>query len=129
METTSLSLSHISHRQDTRNRARNTAYSSTTFSSSMVGRTSAADMSARLAPDNVAPFVEDAVAAVVDDAAAVAAADCRSTASMDARCKAAVSLYGAVFDCTRRSTTVLTRCSEWESDYRQRDLRTASSQP
>lgn len=90
---------------------------------------SAADMSVRLAPDNAAPLVEDAVAAVVDDAAAVAAADYRSTASTDARCKAAVSSYRAAFDCTRRSTAALTQCSEWENDYRQRDLGTASPRP
>lgn len=81
-----------------------------------------ADMSERLAPGNAAPFVEDAAAAVVDDAAAVVAADCRSIASMDERCKAAVSSYRAAFDCIRRLTTALTRRSEWESDYRQRDL-------
>lgn len=87
----------------------------------------AADMSEKLAPDNAALFVEDAAVAVVGDVAAVVAADYRSTASMDARYKAVVSSYRVVFDCTRRLTTALTRRSEWESDYRQRDLRTESS--
>lgn len=86
-----------------------------------------ADMSEKLAPGNAVLFVEDAAAAVVGDAAAVVAVDYRSTASMDARCKAAVSSYRAVFDCSRRSTAALTRRSEWESDYHQRDLTTAPS--
>lgn len=86
-------------------------------------------MSERLAPDNAAPFVVDAAAAVVGDAAAAAAADCRLTASTDAHCKAAVSSCRAAFDYTRRSMTALTRRFEWESDYRQRDLRTARPRP
>lgn len=86
-------------------------------------------MSERLAPGNAALFVQDAAAAVVGDVAAVVAADCRSTASMDGHCKAVVSSYRAAFDCTQRSTTALTWYSEWESDYRQRDLRTAPPRP
>lgn len=85
-------------------------------------------MSERLAPDNAAPFVVDAAAAIVGDAAAAAAADCRLTASTDVHCKAAVSSCKVAFDCIRCSMTALMR-SEWESDYRQRDLGTARSHP
>jgi len=116
---------HINH-HPRRSDITRTVYCFMIFNSSMVGRTSAVDMSERLAPDNAAPFVQDAAVAVVDDAAAVAVADCRSIASMDARCKAAVSSYRAVFDCIRRLTAALTRLFEWESDYHQWDLRTVS---
>lgn len=74
----------------------------------MVDRMLAADMSEKLAPDNVVPLEGNVVTAVVDDGVAVAVADCRSTASVDVHCKEAVSSYKTTSDCTRRLTDVLT---------------------
>lgn len=74
----------------------------------MVDRMLVADMSEKLAPDNVVPLEGNVVTAVVDDGVAVAVVDCRSTASMDVHCKEAASSYKAASDCTRRLMIVLT---------------------
>lgn len=92
------------------------------LSSSTVDKTWAADMSARLAPDNAAPAAEDVAAAAAGDAAAAVAADCRWTASGDARCRAAASSCTAASDCTRFPTLAPVQRFEWENGCHQRDL-------
>jgi len=82
------------------------------FSSSTADRTLAADMFARLAPDNAVLPAGDVAAAAAGDAAAVVAADCRWTASADARCREAASSYTAASDCTRHPTVAPIRHSE-----------------
>jgi len=79
------------------------------FNSSMADRMLAADMFARLAPDNAVPPAGDVAAAAAGDAAAAVAADCRWTASVDARCRAAASSYTAASDCTRHLMIALIR--------------------
>lgn len=96
------------------------------FNSSTVDKTSAADMSERLAPDNVVMAGGDA-AVVAGDAAAVAAEDCRSTALTDAHCKVEVSSCTAAFDYIQRLMVAPNQHSEWEIGYRQRDLKTAAT--
>lgn len=77
----------------------------------MVDKTSVADMSERLAPDN-AVLVEGDAAAAVGDAAAVAAEGYKSTASTDAHCKAGVLSCTVAFDYTRCLMAAPNRHSE-----------------